>query len=212
MWCAAIALLFAASPARAFSPALTAAETQAAVAQGRGAAAAHLGYDAGSYLLYSAPDTLLLAPGQGSIDAVVVGTPFERVTYASYLAAFQESKISAEAIVAAAVPDTIDFVVFAHSGNPKDQTFLHRFRSAGVTAASRVLPASSTTLFGPAEDFYTTSEGKRVPRWLGYESFRFDLRALAAAGVDISHLKGTFAVVDPYGRHYSFAFDLSKYR
>ncbi len=210
--CAVLTWTLVAAPALAFSPVLTPAETQAAIEQGRGAAAAHLGYDAAGYLLYSVPNTLLLAPGQGSVDAVIVGTPFERVTYASYLAAFQDSTASSDAVATAAAPDTVDFVVFAHSADPKDQAFLRRFRSASVTVAGHVLPSASQTVFGPAEDFYTTSQGKRVPRWLGYGSFRFDLRTLATAGVDISRLKGTFGVIDPYGRHYSFAFDLSKYR
>ena len=209
--CAALALLAVAPRARAFTPELTSAQSQAAVAQGRAAAAAHLGYQVSGYLLYSVGDALVVAPGQGSVDAIVVGTPFERVTFASYLAAFQDSAPSADAIAAAESPGTVDFIVFAHSADSKDQAFLRHFRSPRLIAAGRTLHPSGTSGFGPAEDFYTTPKGQRVPRWLGYESFRFDLRSLAAAGLDIARAKGTFSFVDPYGRHYSLPFDLGKY-
>jgi hypothetical protein len=209
---AVAALLAVAPPALAFSPVLTATQTQAAIAQGRSAAAAHLGYELSGYLVYSVGDALVIVPGQGSVDAVVVGTPFERVAFASYVAAFQGSGPSSDAIANAAESNTIDFIVFAHSADAKDQAFLRHFKSAELAAADKLLQPSGTSFFGPAEDFYSTPHGARVPRWLGYESFRFDLRSLAATGVDIAHLKGTFSIIDPYSRRYAFPFDLSKYR
>jgi len=209
---AALSLVFVASPGRAFSPILTATDTQAALAEGQAAAATHLGYPVAGYILYAVPDALLIGPGQGSIDAIVVGTPFERVRYASYLAAFQNAQAAGSAVAAAAAPDTVDFIVFAHSGARGDQGFLQRFHAVALEAHGHTLQPAGMTTFGPADDFFTTSQGKRVIRWLGYDTFRFDLRALALAGIDVARLTGRLNIVDPYGRRYDVAFDLSKYR
>jgi hypothetical protein len=210
----AVALLLALScaPGLAFSPALTSAQLHKALADGRSEAASRAGYPVAAYSLYAVPNALVIAPGQGSIDAIVVGTPFERVRYASYLAAFQGSQPGASDVADAAEAESVDFVVFAHGGAHDDQKFLQRFHAASIEAAGRLLQPERTTAFGPTEDFFTTTKGNRVFRWLGYDTYRFDVRSLARAGVDIARLRGTFRITDPYGRQRAYAFDLSKYR
>jgi hypothetical protein len=208
----ALLLVLSCAPGWAFSPKLTSAEIQKALADGRSESASRAGYPVTAYTLYAVPNALVIAPGRGAIDAVVVGTPFERVRYASYLAAFQGSHVSQSAIAEAASPESVDFVVFAHSGAQDDQTFLKRFHAAQVEAVGRTLRPARTTTFGPSQDFFTTTQGNRVFRWLGYNTYRFDLRTLGSAGLDIARLRGTFRVVDPHGRQSAYAFDLSKYR
>ena len=205
-------LVLSCAPGRAFSPALTSDELHQALADGRSEAASRAGYPVTAYTLYAVPDALVIAPGKGSIDAIIVGTPFERVRYAGYLAAFQDSTPSPTAVEEAAAPESVDFVVFAHGGAGDGQTFLQHFHAAIVEAAGRSLYPEGTTTFGPTEDFFTTTKGNRVFRWLGYDSYRFDFRSLADAGVDLARLRGTFHVTDEYGRRSGYAFDLSKYR
>ena len=207
----ALLLTLSCAPGWAFSPTLTSAESQKAIEEGRSEVASHAGYPVAEYTLYAVPNALVIAPGQGSIDAIVVGTPFERVRYASYLAAFQGLRPDRSAVANAAESESVDFVVFAHGGAHDDQRFLQRFHAASLEAARRSLQPERTTTFGPTEEFFTTTGGNRVFRWLGYDSYRFDLRALAGAGVDIARLRGSFRITDPYGRRSAYAFDLSKF-
>jgi hypothetical protein len=206
-------LVITSAPVAALEPALTAAELQSAIRDGKAIAFAHKGYPVSNYTVFEVPDALAIAPGGGSIDAVVVATPFERARYASYLAYFQQSSPDAAEIARASKSDEVDFLIFAHSSANMDRGFLSGFRAASIASARslHVTPMSDST-FGPTIDFYNVTGRGRQPRLVGFDTFRFDLRPLVAQGVDVSRLRGTFEITDPYGRAYSVAFDLSKMR
>jgi hypothetical protein len=206
-------LVITSAPVAALEPALTAAEQQSAIRDGRAIAFAHQGYPVSTYTVFEVPDALAITPGGGYIDAVVVATPFERARYASYLAYFQQSSPSSDEIARASRADEVDFLIFAHSSANMDRGFLSGFRAAAISSGRSVqlTPVSHST-FGPTIDFYNVAGRGRQPRLVGFDTFRFDLRPLVARGVDVSRLRGTFAITDPYGRAYSLAFDLSKMR
>lgn len=207
------ALLFLLRPAYGFEPVLSPIERQTALDEGKKIALAHNGYSVTGYTVYAVPDALAITPGEGAIDAVVVGTPFERVKYASYVAHFQSQEPLPSDVAAATTSNEIDFVVFAHSSGKQNQSFLSHFTavSLDIPGRARLAPVSKSS-FGPAIGFYNVVGKGREERWLGYDTYAFDLGPLKRQGVDIARLVGRFRVTDPYGRTYSFVFDLSKYR
>jgi hypothetical protein len=202
----------AVAPCAAYQSRLTTADTKAAIAAGVALQSAHAGFEAQAYVAFAVRDALQISPGDGSIDAIVVATPFERLRYASYLAAFQGESLSAPAIRDAANPDALDFVVFAHSSAAEDQDFLHRFGSVSFRIAGVTLRPTSVSTFGPAEDFFNTPSGAREPRMLGYATFRFHVRSMQTKDANVASAKGALTIVDPYGRRYDLAIDLAKYR
>jgi hypothetical protein len=201
--------------AGAFESKLTNAEIRTAENAGLELARKHDGFPVSQYAILARPDALSLVPGEGSVDAIIVGTPYERVSYASYLAAFQDQTPSVTDLQSAATPYTVDFIVVAHSAGhgAGEQSFLTRFSgpTLDVPGIGRLKPISKT-VFGPTLDFYNLPNERRVPRWLGYDSYRFDLRELPGRTVDISRLKAILRISDPYGRRYSEPVDLSRLR
>ncbi len=206
-------MVFLVQPASGFEPVLSPIERQAAIDAGKSDALAHSGYSVRSYTVYAVPDALAITPGEGAIDAVVVGTPFERVKYASYVAHFQGQAPSSKDVDVAATPNEIEFVVFAHSSGKLDAAFLSHFTSVSLSIPGRApLAPIARSTFGPTVDFYNVVGRGRDERWLGYDTFEFDLRSLKSQGADIARLAGTFVIVDPSGHKYSLPFNLSKYR
>lgn len=208
------AALLAAPPSvtLAYDPLLSASQIAQAEARGEALAHSHQGFRATGYVIFSTPDTLSLARGEGAIDAIVIQTSLQRVAYASYLHALQGTRLSVADVALAAQPYTLDLIVFAHSAGEEqqDQGFLTRFRDPllafqGLTAARPV----ASTIFGPTIDFFNDANGQRVMRWLGYVDYRFDLTKLDRER-DLATLRGTFSVTDPYGRRYRQPFDLTR--
>lgn len=201
----------AVGPAIALVPSLSHAEELAALAAGRSAASKHLGLAVETYVAYAAPDTLAAERSGKAIDAIVVGTPFERVLYASYEAAFQNAAPTPTALDDAASADCIDMIVVAHSRDTQDQSFLRRFRNPALHVGGRTLHPVKTTVRGPGEDFFTTTQGREL-LWLGNDAFRFDLRGLEAAGIDVRNAQARFSIADPYGHTYDVKLDMATYR
>ena len=198
-------------PAAAFEPKLTSGEIQNAEQAGIALARAHQGFPVASYAIFSTPNALTLEQGQGSVDAIAVSTPYQRVLYESYLAAFQGGVPSTEALRRAAEPFTLDFVVIAHSSgqDANEQQFLTRFSNPIVKIqGDGTRRAVSKTSFGPTIDFFNFENKKRVLRWIGYDTYRFDLHSMRGI-VSIARLKGTFSISDPLGHRYAGRFDLS---
>lgn len=191
--------------AAAYVQSLSPAQVSSATAIGRAAAKSHDGLSAQAYTAFATSDALDAAPHAGSIDAIIVGTPFERVEYAAYVAAFEGRRATADEISGASTAHTLDIVVFAHSRDPLDQGFLRRFRGATLVVGHMKRNPASTSTPAPAKDFFNTPSGRQL-LWLGSMSFRFDTYGVAADAV----IK--FAVTDPYGRAYDIRIDLSKYR
>ena len=197
------------------TPVLSARDVAQARAQGIAAAHRRRGYDDRAYPLFSVPDTLKIARGQGLVDAVLVGTPFERTRYAGYFAAFQNQTFDAgqARAIAGSLRDTVEFIVFVHSTNGKreDRNFLRSYRQAVLQTGTRRIPAAQSTTFGPALDNYTMQDKGVVMRWVGSATFRFDLRNAGPAGA-IARLRGTLVLRDELAREHRYPFDLTRYR
>lgn len=191
--------------AGAYVPSLSAAQLKSAIDAGRAAAKSHEGLSAQFYTAFATRDALAASPDAGSVDAVVVGTPFERVEYAAYVAGFEGRTATVAEIADASTPQTLDVIVFAHSRDPLDQAFLGHFRGARLTIGTVKRNPISISSTQPAKDFFNTPVGRQL-LWLGTVTYRFDLRGVAADSI------ATYTVSDPYGRAYEVRIDLSKYR
>ena len=125
------------------------------------------GFTVKQYVLFGVKDPLSITPGEGEVDAVIVGTPREMLRYRSYLASFQNEPLSRKAAdkIASELDGPIHFTVFAHapSGKPKDQDFLKQFSNFRfTTAGGKALQPASRTTFGPARDFFNVAGKERV--------------------------------------------------
>jgi hypothetical protein len=175
------------------------------------------GYVVKDYVLYDTGQQLTIPPGAGEVEAVVVGTPFERLRYASYLASLQGKPMTAEQAVenARKLDATLHFVVFAHSPGvtEKDRGFLDRYTKAVFTLdTGEALTASDSRVFGPARDFYIVPGSGRERRWLGTLTWTFSLRPVMDKGGDVSAATGSLTFTDSSGKTYDIAVDLGKYR
>lgn len=195
------------------TPVLSARDTAQARAQGIAAAQRRRGYDDRAYQLFAVPDTLRIARGQGLVDAILVGTPYERTRYACYFAAFQQETCSPgqAQTIARGLRDTVAFIVFVHSRSDKreERNFLGTYRDAAIEAGGRRIAVMQTVPFGPALDNYTMEDKGVVMRWVGSVTFRFDVRS---AGRALERLHGTLVFRDESGREQRYPFDLSRYR
>jgi hypothetical protein len=217
MAAALAANLLLAPVAFAFTLDLSAADIEEARTSGQTQAAnTNHGYKVNDYVLYDVPDPLRIAAGQGEVDAVVVGTPFERLRYQSYLTSMQGIDMTAQDATKTAqdLGGTLHVVVFAHSAGTsrEEKDFLQQFSGTKLTLTDgRMIMPEANDIFGPARDFYMAEKASGF-YWLGYRSYRFRLASLAGEGVDVAQLKGTVSFADSTGRAYSFPIDLGKYR
>lgn len=165
-------------PAGAVERGLTARSMAQAVAAGRDMATQQQGYAFGPYLLFSVPDALRAGDDRGRVEAIVLGTPYERLRYRAYLLARQGLgfKPGAIAAFAAAHRGKLDLVVFAHSRTPDDRDFMDAFGGGTLDGPAGFHRApfdvAHTT---PIRDAYYTPDGKPVMRWLGRIRFRFTI-------------------------------------
>jgi hypothetical protein len=220
---AALALMwhiaFGAAPSFAFTSSPSAEQATAAAAQGmQQANSASHGYIVKPYVLYEVPDPLTLTPGAGEVEAVILGTPVERITYSGYLATLQGEKMPEARVrsLARSLSGTVSFIVFAHapSAGPSDKSFLERFTdvalSIDIPEAVSFAPVEQT-IFGPAKDFYNVPPRNREQRWLGTVTWRFSLQPLIDRGIDVARATGTLSFTDGTGKQYTVPFDLSRY-
>lgn len=216
LWSLGIALLM--SVAVAFDPQLSDDEVEAARQEGAQLASTRQsGYQLQDWVLYDVEDPFTISEGQGEVEAVTVGTPFERLRYRSYLENYQGNDFTSEDAqqVAEQLANTVTFVVYAHapSAGVEQQDFLEEFGEATLQlSGGEQLTPSSVETFGPAQDFYSVEGGATEFRWLGTVSYRFDLSGLSNRAGGIGDLSGTLVFADSTGREYSFDVDLSNYR
>ncbi len=172
------------------------------------------GYRAGAYVLWDDDDPLTIEPGEGQVEAVLVGTPFERLRYRSYLQNYQGKPFGPQDARQAAqgLENTVTFVVFAHSqgATQEDRDFLQQFSDVTleIEGGPTLTPAEIDT-FGPSQDFYTVAGKAAEFRYLGSLSLRFDLSGVEG---DVSAAQGTFSFTTPAGEARSFEVDFSRYR
>ncbi|MEW6422416.1 MAG: hypothetical protein AB1511_11935 [Deinococcota bacterium] len=203
-----LALLTAGS-ALAYVPALSAALLQSAFDEGqRLAENRDSGYPLKAYTLYVVPDTLKLEPQNGAVDAVTIGTPYERTRYESFLSKYGEDPVTPQqARQRAELPDYgVEFIVFAHGLKPGDQNFLNGFSSARLRLGSVTLRPVAITKSGTAISSYPRTVGEPGLRFTGTLTYRFQLpRNLTAA-------KGTLSFTDPSGKTFHLPVNLNLYR
>ncbi|MCL6525954.1 MAG: hypothetical protein K6T57_03640 [Thermaceae bacterium] len=201
----------------AFSPLLTPAQIQAALEQGQQMVQPNQGYLWKGYVLKEYSNGLDLVPTSPEVDAVVVGTPYERLRFKSYRSTYEGTPLTlaqAEGY-ARQYGNQLEFMVFAHSMSPepKDQGFLERFSSATLRIPGHgTLHPSQTDRFGPAQDFYNIQGRGHEFRWLGYVSYTFDLSALARRGLELANLKATLTFKDASGKLYTLPVNLANYQ
>lgn len=218
------ALLALAGTALAFSPTLSSAQVTSAVKQGQSLVSPKHGYPWKRYLVKQFDGGIDLTTSQmnAEIDAVVVGTPYERVRYQSYIDKYQGSPLTTKDAntLASQYANTVQFIVFAHSPavGAKYQDFLTKFGQATLAIqGGGTLKATKQGTYGPARDFYDVTSGKgSVPEpkflWLGYVSYRFNLQSLAKQGTNVSKLKGTLTFTDSQGQKTSLTVNLGNYK
>lgn len=115
-----------------------------AVAEGAATGRQSNGYDAREYLVYTVDDARDIRPGQGSVDAVLLLTPLERLRHLAYLRATTgvEDEPTAEAAKLLFVPNEIGFRVFAHGVDGADSQFTERFSSGRLRLGSTSVNSS----------------------------------------------------------------------
>lgn len=200
-------------PAVAFVPALDQGEIASIVRNGVWLEEHRRGYEANKNLLFAAANTLRIRKNQSPVEAIIVGTPSERLKYASYLASFQGERFNLDRArsIARQDADVVQFVVFAHSASTQDRQFLKRFGNARLRLGKHAIRSSMSTTFGPALDYYDIDGFGRQFRWLGSVTFRFNLRALRASGVDISKATGAFSFTSSEGEKLQYMINLARY-
>ncbi|WP_027483576.1 hypothetical protein [Deinococcus pimensis] len=200
----ALALIALGSSAGATSP-LDAHDVRDALASGRALAAALRGYPVREYLLYSVPDAFTVKRGEAAVEAVQIGTPFERARWSAYFLALQGKAFSERDL--STRDDQLEFIVYAHSRGPEDQTFMSRFTTASLTfEGGREVHAASVARSPASLDHYRDAQGRVEFRWVGTVTYRFDLRGRHAADV------ATLRFTDADGHTFRLPFDRQRYR
>lgn len=188
------------------------------------------GYIAKPYVLHEYNSGVRIDPASPIVDALTIGTPYERVRYYSYLEAYQGKSVAqgGAAKVAQANADRLTILAFTHSpvsvqaeqeawqqtyvkhGNDQEvqRTYLDDFKPATLTVNGRIF-TSTVKIDGPYQDAFTV-QGKPDFRYLGVISYVFDLTPLVhngqVAGV------GELRFKDPTGKVYAQRIDLARYR
>lgn len=196
-----VAIAAIALPAMAVEAPLSPATVSTAIDAGRRMANQHGGYTIAPYLLFTVPDAELISDDSATVEAVQLGTPYERLRFEAYREQMMRIPFNADDI--AAFDDqhanVIDFIVYAHSRNDSDRAFLGRFaggtlvRADGTTVATAQLVRTV-----PVIDTYTKPGGLVVNRYLGQITYRFALSDIVAAQAALS-LQLTFVFTDDAG-------------
>ena len=207
----ALILALMALPARAIELSLSADAVAAAIGDGRAMAARGEGYTIGEYVLFGVDDAFHITGDDQTIEAVAVGTPFERLRFHAYLLA-HEGRPNSDADTAqflTAHRSTSELVVFVHSRSVADREFMQHF-GAGTLDAGGELRAAEVSSTDPVLDSYYRLDGSVLKRWLGVVTYRFDLRddtALAGAAAP-----ATFSFTDDRGGVHRYTLSLARYR
>ena len=170
------------------------------------------GYAIGAYLLFSVDDALHIVKDDETVEAVVVGTPYERLRFHAYLRAHEGMPETATGAATFAAQSTgmLEFVVFVHSRTANDREFMQRFGAGILEAGGRSHPATEVTRTDPALDAYYRPDGSVLKRWLGQVTYRFDLRGEEPAGTAAT--AAIFSFTDDAGAVHRYALIPARYR
>jgi hypothetical protein len=211
-------LAAAAHAAQAFTPRLSDTDIEEARRSGAQQADSRThGYDVQDHVLYDVQQPISQPPRKEEVEAVIAGTPYERLRYASYLASIQGEPMTALQAQAEArkLDGTLHLVVFAHSpsARPADKDFLQRYQDVvlRLDGGTEVRPDASS-IFGPAQDFFSVQGSGRERRWLGTLTWRFPLAAIGNDSRQLEGLQGTLTFKDSSGNAYDIPVDLGRYR
>ncbi|WP_156680425.1 hypothetical protein [Sphingomonas profundi] len=207
---AAILALAATCPATAADLAPGPAAITAAAGEARAMVAAHEGYRVKDHVLYAVRDARGIDPADGSVDAIVVATPWERTRHAAFIAAYTERPVSPEdAYRRAGLPaGTLAILIYAHGRDAEDRDFADRFGPARLAFDGATVPASGPPDHSPlSEAVYPLAAGARERR-VATVTYRFDLAALAGAGQRAGRLQFT----DASGKAFDVPIDLARFR
>jgi hypothetical protein len=210
-----VALVLVAStvPAAAVETTLSPQAVSDAVTAGHAMSEQRNGYAIDPYLLFSVPDAVHITDESVVVEAVQLGTPYERLRWEAYREQTMRIPFNAGDVASfdAQHAGHIDFIVYAHSRAEKDRTFLDRFgggalvQADGTTVSTAVI---SHTV--PAIDGYTKPTGV-VSRFLGQVTYRFTLGE-AAGAPDLLHAPLTFTFTDDGGTEHRIPVTLANYR
>ncbi len=158
--------------------------------------------------IYHTADTLRLDPADGDVDAVVIGTPWERTRFQGYLATIGGEKITAaEARQRAKLPDgSVEVLVFAHGSKPEDQDFLGGFSNMTLRLGSATLKPTESRRSGTSASQYPDTPGEIGERFTGTVTYIF---RLTPAQLKAS---GTVSFTDPTGKAFQLPVNLGRYR
>ena len=158
--------------------------------------------------IYHTADTLRLEAANGDVDAVVIGTPWERTRFQGYLATIGGDKITAaQARERALLPDgSVAVLIFAHGSKPDDQDFISGFTGATLRLGAATLRPIESRRSGTSGSQYPDTPGEIGERFTGTVTYIF---RLAPAQLMSS---GTLSFTDPTGKVFHLPVKLSAYR
>lgn len=208
---AGLAFLFAGvGPAGAVEVSLSAASISDAIAAGSTMARRGEGYAFGSYVLFSSDDSMSVANEKDGIEAIIVGTPYERLRFEAYLMAHQNKPFGGAlaANVAARREGVIDFVLFVHSRIGQGKDFISQYGGATLTDdTGRTLAPEQTFRTTPMNDAYLGIGSSVVTRWLGQITYRFRIDPSTTADGRL-----TLSFADDRGSTHRYPVPLANYR
>jgi hypothetical protein len=181
---AGVTFAIVALPAMAVQTSLTSPAVSAALDAGRNMANQHGGYTIAPYLLFSVPDAVLILDDNATVEAVQLGTPFERLRFEAYREQMMRTPFNADDVATfdEQHANRIDFIVYAHSRTADDRAFLGRFGGGTLTQADGTTIATAQISRSVAViDTYTKPGGVVVNRFLGQVTYRFVLTGATAA-------------------------------
>lgn len=217
------------SLAGALLPTLTATQIQAAKREGEAMNTRESGYVVGNYLVKTYNDDLILQPDSPEVDGVILGTPYERLRYESFLAHLENKPLTETQAVnlARTYAGKLVFRVYSHSpyvvgdeleqwqqayltnkvaANPdRAKSYLDFYKTATLTVAGKKYTATAS-IDGPYQDNFVLPSGESDFRNLGVISYSFDIKNLPSSGI------ATLVFKDSRGKTYSIQSNLGQLR
>jgi hypothetical protein len=171
------------------------------------------GYTIAPYLLFGVDDALHITDDDAIVEAVTLGTPYERLRFAAYLRSHQGLSFDAQDAneEAAADDGRIALIVSVHSRTERDRDFMTHF-GAGVLVGpdGTTLAATNVRVSAPVIDAYYRLDGTVLHRWLGQVTYVFDLRTNATWATASALI--AFAFTDDRGATHRYVFNPNAFR